>query len=87
LIDINSKGSIIRILYHQLRPETLESVIEEFVTRDGTDYGGTEVSLERKIDQIKRQLKSGQAVILFDESTKTCNIFSKNDPRVKDLEI
>jgi len=87
LIDINSKGSIIRILYNQLRPETLESVIEEFVTRDGTDYGGAEISLKRKIDQVKRQLKSGQAVILFDESTKTCNIFSKSDPRVKDLEI
>ena len=87
MIDINSKGNIIRILYNQLRPETLESVIEEFVTRDGTDYGGAEISLERKIDQVKRRLKSGQAVILFDESTKTCNIFSKSDPRVKDLEI
>ena len=87
MIDINNKGSIIRILYNQLRPETLESVIEEFVTRDGTDYGGAEISLERKIDQVKRRLKSGQAVILFDESTKTCNIFSKSDPRVKNLEI
>ena len=45
----NSKGSIIKISYGQLHPKTLEAAIEEFVTRDGTDYGEIEVSLDRKI--------------------------------------
>ncbi|MBW2654812.1 MAG: YheU family protein [Deltaproteobacteria bacterium] len=29
----------IKIPYNQLSPEALQGVIEEFVTRDGTDYG------------------------------------------------
>jgi uncharacterized protein YheU (UPF0270 family) len=79
------KSNVVSIPYDQLSPGTLASVIEEFVTRDGTDYGEADVPLQRKVDQVKRQLKSGQAIILFDESTQTCNIVSKDDPRLKEL--
>ena len=34
-----------KIPYDQLNPETLHGVIEEFVTRYGTDYGEIEVPL------------------------------------------
>ena len=54
-----------RIPYDQLSPEALQGVIEEFVTRDGTDYGEIEVSVETKINQVLNQLKSGKAVIVF----------------------
>ena len=43
-----------KVPYDQLSPEALQGVIEEFVTRDGTDYGEIEVSLETKISQSKR---------------------------------
>jgi uncharacterized protein YheU (UPF0270 family) len=79
------KSNVVSIPYGQLSPGTLASVIEEFVTRDGTDYGEVDVPLQRKVDQVKRQLESGQAIILFDESTQTCNIVSKDDPLVKEL--
>jgi len=72
----------LKIPYDQLNPETLHGVIEEFVTRDGTDYGEIEVSLETKISQVLGQLKSGKAVIVFDQVTKTCNILSNSDPAV-----
>ncbi len=39
----------LKIPYDQLNHETLHGIIEEFVTRDGTDYGEIEVSLETKI--------------------------------------
>ena len=57
----------IKIPYNQLSPEALNGVIEEFVTLDGTDYGEVEVSLETKISQVHTQLKSGKAVIVFDQ--------------------
>jgi uncharacterized protein YheU (UPF0270 family) len=53
----------IKIPYDQLSPEALQGVVEEFVTRDGTDYGEVEVPLETKIAQVMNQLKSGKAVI------------------------
>jgi len=73
------------IPYDQLSPDTLRAVIEEFVTRDGTDYGEIEVSLEQKVSQVSRELKSGKALILFDTGDQTCNIFAKDDPAIKDL--
>ncbi len=42
----------IKIPYVQLSPEALHGVIEEFVTRDGTDYGEFEVPLDTKISQV-----------------------------------
>ncbi|MDM8537782.1 YheU family protein [Desulfobacterales bacterium HSG17] len=76
----------LKIPYDQLNSETLHGVIEEFVTRDGTDYGEIEVSLEIKISQVLGQLKSGKAVIVFDQATETCNILKSSDPALKKLE-
>ena len=52
----------VKVPYNQLSPEALHGVIEEFVTRDGTDYGEVEVPLETKISQVLGQLKSKKAV-------------------------
>ena len=77
--------SVIKIPINRLSPETLQGVLEEFVTRDGTDYGKTEVSLETKIRQIKYQLEAGSAILVFDKKTETCNIFSADDPVMRFL--
>ena len=74
------------IPYDQLSPESLHGVIEEFVTRDGTDYGEVEVSLDIKINQVLRQLKSGKALIVFDPESETCNILRSDDPILKMIE-
>ena len=42
----------------------------EFVTRDGTDHS----VVERRIDQVLRQLDAGQAELHFDSESQTCNI-------------
>ncbi|WP_415905129.1 YheU family protein [Neptuniibacter sp. QD48_55] len=66
------------IPYQELEPDTLTALIEEFVSRDGTDYGEYEFSLSDKVGQVKSLLQSGQVVILFSESTGLCNIVSKD---------
>jgi uncharacterized protein YheU (UPF0270 family) len=76
----------LKIPYDQLNPEALHGVMEEFVTRDGTDYGEVEVSLDTKISQVLGQLKSGKAVIVFDQRTETCNILRSSDPALRCLE-
>ena len=64
----------------------MHGVVEEFVTRDGTDYGEIDVPLETKIIQVMVQLKSGKAVIVFDQETKSCTILKSDDPLVKALD-
>ncbi len=71
--------------FEQLEPETLDNLIEEFVTRDGTDYGEVEVSLETKIFQVLNQLKSKKAVIVFDSQIETSTILKSDDPVLNNL--
>jgi hypothetical protein len=63
----------------QLSPEALRGLIEEFVTRDGTDYGAVERSVEEKIVQVSAQLVSGEARLVFDPTTETTNIVMARD--------
>lgn len=63
----------------QLRAETLRRLVEEFVTRDGTDYGRVERTLEQKVEDVVRQLRSGEARILFDPETETTQIVLARD--------
>jgi uncharacterized protein YheU (UPF0270 family) len=62
----------------QLSEDALAGVIEEYITREGTDYGLQELSLEQKVDQVKRQLSSGRSVIIFDPVTESCSIHLKD---------
>lgn len=57
-----------------LSPEALRGLVEEFVTRDGTDYGSSERSVEDKIHDVLRQLESGEAKVVFDAESETANI-------------
>jgi uncharacterized protein len=65
------------IPHHALSPEAVQGLIEEFVTRDGTDYGERETPLETKVAQVWRQLDMGTAVIAFNEEDGSCTILPK----------
>jgi uncharacterized protein len=67
------------IPYQQLSTETLHALVEEFITRNGTDYGEFEVSLEDKAQQLLKQLKKGDVVIVFDPAFETCSILTASD--------
>jgi uncharacterized protein YheU (UPF0270 family) len=69
----------------KLSPEALQGVIEEFISRNGTDYGEIESSLETKFRQVKYRLENQSAVLVFDNKTETTNIFLANDPILKNL--
>jgi uncharacterized protein YheU (UPF0270 family) len=63
----------------QLSPRALRGLVEEFVTRDGTDYGAVERSVEEKIARVEAQLVSGEARIVFDPETESANIVLARD--------
>ena len=43
------------IPYTKLSEETLRAIIEEYITREGTEYGVKEYTFEQKIEQIRQQ--------------------------------
>lgn len=57
-----------------LSEAALIGVIDDFILREGTEYGEEDVPLETKRAQILEQLRSNEAVIAFDPETKTCTI-------------
>lgn len=70
---------MIEIPFSALGKETLQALIESFVLREGTDYGAYEVSLEKKVESIQKQLEKGKLIILFDENEESCTIVNREE--------
>ena len=70
---------------NRLSLEALQSVIEEFVSREGTDYGEIEVSSETRIRQVRHRLERGSAVLIFDDETGTTNILLADNPILRGI--
>jgi uncharacterized protein YheU (UPF0270 family) len=66
------------IPYDQLEPETLTRLIEDFVTRDGTD-NGDDTPLQTRVLRVRQALTKGQAFILFDLESQQCQLMLKHD--------
>jgi len=60
----------------QLSDDALQGLVEAFVMREGTDYGAVEQSFAEKIEQVRRQLQRGDAVIVFDVTTESCTLMT-----------
>ena len=63
----------------QLTPQALLGVVDDFILREGTDYGQEEMAYEKKRDALMEKLKSGDAVITFDAESQSITILSKED--------
>jgi uncharacterized protein YheU (UPF0270 family) len=64
----------IEIPYSELSEEALRGVIEYFVLREGTDYGGHVYSLAEKVMHVLAQLRDGRARIVFDPTSESVDI-------------
>ena len=62
------------IPYTELSEEALRGVLEAFVLREGTEYGERDVPLDQKVAQVARQLRRGEARIVFDPGSETVDI-------------
>jgi uncharacterized protein len=70
------------IPHEQISADALQGLIEEFITREGTDYGETEISLAQKVQQVERQLARGDIVIVFDPASESVSLLTKHDARL-----
>ncbi|WP_346842331.1 YheU family protein [Metapseudomonas otitidis] len=66
------------IPHHLLEPETLTRLIEDFVTRDGTD-NGDETPLDTRVARVRKALEKKKAVILFDPDSQQCQLMLRSE--------
>ena len=60
-----------------MQNELLDSLLEEIVTRDGTDYGAIELTTEQKVERAKAALKTGQSKLYWDEESESASLITK----------
>lgn len=65
------------IPYDQLEADTLTRLIEDVVSRDGTD-NGDDTSQETRTLRVRQALGKGQAVIFFDLESQQCLLLPKH---------
>ena len=61
-----------------LKAETLRRLLEDFVTRDGTDNGDDSL-LEDRVALARNAITRGVAVIVFDPLSESCQLMLKRD--------
>ena len=66
------------IPHRMLEADTLTRLIEDFVTREGTD-NGDETPLPVRVERVRLALDQGQAVIAFDPYSQQCQLMLKQD--------
>ena len=70
----------VHVPHTELAPEVLRRVIEEFVTRAGTDYGAVERSLDEKVADVRRQLERREVEIVVDLESESVDIVPRPTP-------
>lgn len=64
-----------------LSEAALEGLLEEFASRDGTDYGERERSLAEKVADLRSQLTRGELCLLFDQDSETWDLCPREEAR------
>ncbi|MCQ4346841.1 YheU family protein [Pseudomonas stutzeri] len=66
------------IPHELLEADTLTRLIEDFVTRDGTD-NGDDTPLQVRVARVRQALQRGEAIIAFDPDSQQCLLMLRRD--------
>ncbi|MCB1732970.1 MAG: YheU family protein [Halieaceae bacterium] len=67
-------ANFVAVPVERLQPDVLQALLEEFASRDGTDYGERELSLEQKVGALRMQLGRGDLQLLYDTDSESWDL-------------
>jgi uncharacterized protein YheU (UPF0270 family) len=70
-------AQFVRVPPERLQPDVLRALLEEYTSRDGTDYGMRERSQEEKVARLQSQLDTGDLQILYDADSEEWDLVPK----------
>lgn len=62
----------------RLSADVLQALLEEYASRDGTDYGERELSLEEKVHLLRQQLSQKDLYLLYEAEAQEWDLVPKN---------
>jgi len=74
--DPQERPDPVVVPHTELSADALNGVIDNFILREGTDYGDHTYSHEQKVAQVLRQLERGEARIMFDPLDSSVTIIA-----------
>lgn len=63
----------------KLSKMALQGLVDEFILREGTDYGHRDVDIEEKRQSVFNQLRQKHIFILFDQELESTTLIRKDD--------
>lgn len=54
----------------RLTTDVLQALLEEYASRNGTDYGETELSLAQKVSDLRVQMERRELLIVYDTGSE-----------------
>ncbi len=74
---VSKLANFVHVPITRLQGDTLIALLEEYASRDGTDYGLREVTLQEKVAQLQLQLQREDIALLYDADSETWDLVSK----------
>ncbi len=78
---MSEKAPPVEIPPEAVSPDALESILESFVLREGTDYGAREVTFESKVESLRRQLAAGELKLVYDPDSESVTLLTAQEWR------
>jgi uncharacterized protein len=66
------------IPHDMLDPDILQRMLEDFVTRDGTD-NGYEATLDQRVERLRRLIERREVLIVFHPDTGDTSLAHRRD--------
>jgi uncharacterized protein YheU (UPF0270 family) len=71
-----SMAQFIQVPVERLSSDVLAALLEEFASRDGTDYGDYDLTLAAKVNKLRGQLGAGSLCLLYDADSEQWDLVS-----------
>lgn len=69
-------ASFIEIPVAKLAPEVLDALLQEFASRDGTDYGEVETAISKRVEQLRGHLHSKEMLLIYEAESEHWDLVS-----------
>ena len=71
-------AQFIEVPTSQLAEQTLLALLEEFASRDGTDYGVKELTLDEKVGRLRQQLDASRIMLMYDSDSEQWDLVERD---------